>query len=156
MSKLIFAAFLLFAAFNAWAEEPLKPEPSCRREDGRVSCSEEGFKTLTDALIQYRAAEEKWSLRHTACVTTREAAETGLSSCEAGRKLAEDKLASIKQPGPLRPVLAVTAAVLGAVALSGAFVMTDLPPQLRLGLGAGGVLALTGSYVFVLPEKLEK
>lgn len=156
MSKLIFACFLLLSALNAWADDAPKKEPACRKENGRVSCSEEGFKTLTDALIEYRAGEEKWVLRQQACVTTREAAEGALTACEAGRKLAEDKLAGIEQPGPLRPVLAVTGAVLGAVALTTSFIVTDLPPQVRLGMGAGGIAALAVGYVFVLPEKLEK
>lgn len=156
MNNLIFMVFLLLAALNAWADDAPKQEPACRKEGSRVSCSEAGFKTLTDALIEYRAGEEKWVLRHTACVTTREAAEASLTACEAGRTLAEEKLAAIKQPGPLRPILAVTGAVLGAVALSTAFIVTDLPPQLRLGLGAGGVVGLAAGYIFVLPEKLEK
>jgi hypothetical protein len=156
MNNLIFLCFLLLSLLNAWADDAPKQEPACRRENGRISCSEAGFKTMTDALIDYRAGEEKWSLRHTACVMTREAAETSLVACEAGRTLAEERLAAIKQPGPLRPVLAVTGAVLGAVALSAAFVVTDLPPQVRLGLGAGGMVGLAAGYIFVLPEKLEK
>lgn len=156
MNNLIFLCFLLLSFLNAWADDAPKAEPACRRENGRVSCSEAGFKALTDALIDYRGAEEKWSLRHTACVTTREAAESGLVACEAGRRMAEEKLANIHQPGPLRPVLAVTGAVLGAAALASAFILTDIPPQMRLGLGAGGFVGLAAGYVFVLPEKLEK
>ncbi len=155
MSKLVFAAFLLLSALNAWADDAPKQEPACRRENGRVSCSEAGFKTMTDALIDYRAAEEKWSLRHTACVTTREAAETGLVACEAGRKVAEDRLAAIKPPSVLRPVLAVTAAVLGAAALTGALAL-DVPPQVRFGLGAGGLAGVAAGFIFVIPERQEK
>ena len=156
MSKLIFACFILLSALNAWADDAPKKEPACRKENGRVSCSEEGFKTLMDSLIEYRAGEEKWVMRQQACVMTRDAAESSLTGCEAGRKLAEDKLAAIHQPGPLRPVLALTGAVLGAVALTSALVMTDVPQQARIGLGAGGLVALAVGYVFVLPEKLEK
>lgn len=151
MSKLIFLAFLLLAAVNAAAEE--RPEPACRRDGDRVSCSEAGFKTLTDALIEYRAAEEKWSLRHVACVTTREAAEKGLTSCEAAKKMSEDKLAAIKPPDTLRPILAVTAAVLGAAALTAA-VTIEMPLDTRLGVGAGGLVALAAGYVFVIPERI--
>lgn len=152
MSKLIFVAFLLLSAVTAWADDAPKQEPACRRENGRVSCSEEGFKTLTDALIDYRAAEEKWSLRHTACVTTREAAETGLVACEAARKVTEDKLAAIKPPSVLRPVLAVTAGVVGAVALTTAL-LADVPPQMKLGLGAGGLAGVAAGFIFVIPER---
>jgi hypothetical protein len=155
VSKLIFVAFLLLSAVTAWADDAPKQEPACRRENGRVSCSEEGFKTLTDALIDYRAAEEKWSLRHTACVTTREAAETGLVACEAARKVTEDKLAAIKPPSVLRPVLAVTAGVVGAVALTTAL-FADVPPQVKLGLGAGGLAGVAAGFIFVIPERQEK
>lgn len=155
MSKLVFAAFLLLSALNAWADDAPRAEPACRREDGRISCSEEGFKTLMDSLIEYRASEEKWSLRHTACVTTRDAAETGLVSCEAARKVAQDKLDAIKPPSVLRPVLAVAAGVVGAAALTTAL-LADVPAQVRLGLGAGGLAGVAAGFVFVIPESQEK
>ena len=155
MNNLIFICFLLLSAMTAWAEDAPKQEPACRRESGRISCSEAGFKTMTDALIEYRGAEEKWSLRHTACVMTREAAESSLVACEAARKVTQDKLDAIKPPSVLRPVLAVTAAVLGAAALTTAL-LADVPPQMRLGLGAGGLVGVAGGFIFVIPERQEK
>lgn len=155
MNKLIFICFLLLSAMTAWADDAPKQEPACRRENGRVSCSEAGFKALTDSLIDYRAAEEKWSLRHTACVTTREAAESSLVTCEMMRTVAQDKLDAIKPPSVLRPVLAAAAGVVGAVALTAAL-LADVPPQVRLGLGAGGLLGVAGGFIFVIPEGQEK
>ena len=155
MSKLVFAAFLLLSALNAWADDAPRAEPACRRENGRISCSEDGFKTMTDALIEYRAGEEKWSMRHTACVTTRDAAEAGLIACEAARKVTQDKLDAIKPPSVLRPVLAVAAGVVGAAALTTAL-LADVPPQVKLGLGAGGLAGVAAGFVFVIPERQEK
>lgn len=155
MSKLIFLCFLLLAGITAWADDAPKQEPACRREAGRVSCSEEGFKTLTDTLVEYRGAAEKCQMRHQACLTTREAAEAALAGCEAARTVAEGKVAAIKPASPLRPVLALTGAVLGAAALT-AGLLLDVPPQARLALGAGGLGAVAVGFVFVLPDVQEK
>lgn len=152
MNKLILVCFMLLAAINAWADDAPRQEPACRREAGRVSCSEAGFKALTDTLVEYRGAEEKCQMRHQACLTTREAAEAALVASEAARKVAEDKLAAIKPPNTLRPVLAVAGAVLGAAALT-AGLLLDVPPQARLALGAGGLGAVAVGFVFVLPER---
>lgn len=153
MSKLVLICFLLLSAINAWAGDAPKAEPACRREGGRVSCSEEGFKVLTDALIEYRGAAEKCQLRTEACNAARDATEASLVAAEAARKVAEDKLAAIKPPSTLRPVLAVTAAVIGAVLLTTS-VAVEAPPNVRLGLGAGGLAGITAGFVFVLPERV--
>lgn len=146
-SKLLLVCFLLLAGINAWGTEP-----ACRREEGRVSCSEEGFKVLTDSLIEYRGMNEKCQLRNEACNAARDAAEAALTASEAARKVAEDKLAAIKPPSVLRPVLAVTAAILGAAAITAA-ITTPVPDQARWSLGAGGLVAVAAGFVFVLPER---
>lgn len=161
MSKLVFAAFLLLSFMTAWAGEPAKDVPKdapkqeqpCQRDGDRISCSEAGFKTLTDALIEFRGSEEKWNIRHQACVVTRDAAEASLTACAGKRLDAEARLAAIKPPSVLRPVLAVTGAVLGAVALTSALTL-NVPPQVRLGLGAGGLAGIAAGFVFVLPERI--
>lgn len=154
MNNLIFICFLLLSALNAWADDAPKQEAACRREaDGRVSCSPDGFKALTDGLVEMRGGLEKAALRQQACVASRDAAEVALTASEARAKTAEDKLAAIKPPDTLRPVLAVAGAVVGAVALSAA-VLTPLPDQARIGLGAGGLGLLVAGFVFVLPERM--
>jgi hypothetical protein len=71
------------------------------------------------------------------------------------RTVAQDKLDGIKPPSVLRPVLAAAAGVVGAVALTAAL-LADVPPQVRLGLGAGGLLGVAGGFIFVIPEGQEK
>lgn len=148
MNNLVFAAFILLAAFNAWADE----QPCQREANGRISCTEAGFKTLTDAIIGYRGAEEKCLIENQTCVMVREATEASLVAAEARVKVAEDKLASIKPASNLRPVLAVAGAVLGSAALTSA-VLAPLDTRLRLALGAGGLTAVSLGFVFVLPER---
>jgi len=155
MSKLIFLCFLLLSALTAWAEDVPKAKPACHRENGRVSCSEEGFKILTDTLIECRGGVEKCQLRIDACSTARDVTEASLVAAEAARKVAEDKLNAIKPPSVLRPLLAVAAGVMGAAALS-ASLLADVPPQVRLGLGAPGRAGVAAGFIFVIPERLEK
>lgn len=150
MSKLVFAAFLLLSAFNAWADQnPCQKEPT-----GRISCTPDGFKSLTDAIIEYHGEAVKCALHSEADRAHLAALEASLKASEAARLDAEARLAAIKPPSVLRPILAVTGAVLGAVALTSALTL-DVPPQVRLGLGAGGLAGIAAGFVFVIPERIK-
>lgn len=122
------------------AEEP------CRADGERVTCTSEGFKRLTDIIIQTKARADKCDLRLTDSVNDADRLIVELDACHAA-------LAAIPPPPPrptaTKPLTGYALGVLGTVSLAGLAVM-DVPagvrfPVMLLGfgmLGAGAVLVL--------------
>lgn len=119
----------------------------CRREGDRVSCTTEGFKTLTDLVVEHRARADKCELRLADAKKDTEDMVAALHACEAA-------LAAVPPcpppKSPVRPMLGVAAAVAGTVLLSAGLV-ADVPGSARLSLAGAGLVGIGGSIVLVWP-----
>lgn len=112
-------------------------EPACRHEGGRVSCSEAGFKTLTDTLIDERSENWKCAIKLSGCETQRDAYKAALLVPPPAPKL---------HP---RSVAALVIGVLGAVAVTSAAAVDILMPELRIAFGIAGSLALATGITLI-------
>ncbi len=119
----------------------------CRREGERVTCSSDGFKTLTDACVQSRADAKTCGIRLAEATKDVALHAASLEACQAA-------LAAVPPPepprSPLRPLLGLGAGVVGALLASGALVAT-VPEGARFPLALAGVGLVAGGVVLVWP-----
>lgn len=119
----------------------------CRRDGDRVSCTAEGFKTLTDLVVEHRARADKCELRLVDAKKDTEDMVVALHACQAA-------LAAVPPcpppKSPIKPLLGVAAAVAGTVLLSVGLV-ADVPDSVRLPLAGVGLAGIGGSIVLVWP-----
>lgn len=112
-----------------------------------MSCSGEGFKVLTDLVIQHRARADKCELRLGDAVKTQQEADALLSQCQTS-------LTTIPPcPPPKSPVMALLglgAGVLGSFLISGAFV-APVPDSARFPVALVGMSLIGGGVVLVWP-----
>jgi hypothetical protein len=112
-----------------------------------VSCSRDGFKTLTDLVIQHRARADKCELR--LVDATRDAAdERGLrQQCQ----VALDSVKPCPPPAsPVWPLLGLGAGVVGSFLISGALV-APVPDSARFPVALVGMGLIGGGIVLVWP-----
>ena len=112
-----------------------------------MSCTRDGFKTLTDLVVQHRARADKCELRLADAVQ-----ETGE---ERGlRQHCEVALGSIKPcpppASPVWPLLGLGASVVGSFLISGAFV-APVPDSARFPVALVGMSLIGGGVVLVWP-----
>lgn len=120
------------------AEEP------CQTQGDRVSCTSDGFKRLTQIIIENKARADKCDLRLTDAVKDSERLFVEVDACHAALQAIPPPP---PPPSPVRPMTGLALAVLGTVSLAGVTVM-DMPsgarfPIMLLGfglLGTGAVL----------------
>lgn len=119
----------------------------CRREGDRVSCAADGFKKLTDLVVEHRARADKCELRLVDALADTKDVEVELHACQAA-------MAAVKPcpplKSPIRPLLGVAAAVAGTVLLSAGLV-ADVPSSVRLPLAGVGLAGIGGAIVLVWP-----
>lgn len=112
-----------------------------------MSCTADGFKTLTDLVVQHRSRADKCELRLVDALADTKDVETELHACRAA-------LAAVPPPAPpkspVKPLLGVGAAVAGAVLLS-VSLAADLPESFRLPLAGVGLVGIGGAVVLVWP-----
>ena len=112
-----------------------------------MSCSGEGFKVLTDLVIQHRARADKCELRLGDAVKTQQEADALLSQCQTS-------LTTIPPCPPpkslLLPLLGLGAGVLGSFLISGAFV-APVPDSARFPVALVGMSLIGGGVVLVWP-----
>lgn len=112
-----------------------------------MSCTSDGFKTLTDAIISARAEASKCKLQLDACGADAEEREAALDACQAA-------LAAVPPPepprSPMRPLIGYALGVVGASALTVALLASvDATP--RAVIGTLGLASVAGGAVLVLP-----
>ena len=138
---------LLHLVTISFATPSARAEDACRYEGDRVSCSRDGFKTLTDLVIQHRARADKCELR-LADAVQEASEERGL------RQHCEVALASIKPcpppPSPVWPMLGLGAGVIGTFLMSGAL-LADVPSSARFPMALSGLALVGGGIVLVWP-----
>lgn len=112
-----------------------------------MSCTADGFKTLTDLVVQHRSRADKCELRLVDALADTKDVETELHACRAA-------LAAVPPPAPpkspVKPLLGVGAAVVGSVLLS-VSLAADLPETFRLPLAGVGLVGIGGAVVLVWP-----
>lgn len=138
---------LLHLVTISFATPSARAEDACRYEGERVSCSRDGFKTLTDLVIQHRARADKCELR--LVDTARDAADE-----QALRQQCQVALGSIKPcpppASPVWPLLGLGAGVVGSFLISGAFV-APVPDGARFPVALVGMGLIGGGIVLVWP-----
>lgn len=119
----------------------------CRRDGDRVSCAADGFKKLTDLVVEHRARADKCEIRLVDALADAKDIEVELHACQAA-------LVAVPpcppKKSPVRPMLGVAAAVAGTVLLS-AGLMADVPGSVRLPLAGIGLVGIGGAIVLVWP-----
>lgn len=130
------------------ATPSLRAEDACRWEpNGRVSCSADGFKVLTDQLVQHKARADKCELRLVENLKSLDENLAMLRSCQA-------VLADVKPcpppKSPLLPMLGLGAGVLGSMLVVGG-VVADVPASARFPMLLIGVAGIGGGAVLVWP-----
>jgi hypothetical protein len=125
-----------------------KDEAPCRNEaDGRVSCSGEGFKVLTDLVIQHRARADKCEIKMGDAVKTQQETDALLAQCQTSLTT----IPPCPPPrSPLMPLLGLGAGVLGSLLISGAFV-APVPDGARFPVALVGMGLIGGGVVLVWP-----
>lgn len=116
----------------------LAAEPACRRVDKTIVCSEEGFKTLTDMTVEYKAQASKLTLQ--------------VEADKARIAVLEQELAKKPQVAPVKltkNVMGAAVAVVGAAAVATA-IAVDMDTTARVGLGLSGLAAITTGFVVVV------
>lgn len=139
---------ILFGTPRAVAIPSPRDEAPCRNEaDGRVSCSGEGFKVLTDLVIQHRARADKCEIKLGDAVKTQQESDGLLAQCQTS-------LTTIPPcPPPKSPAMALLglgAGVLGSFLISGAFV-APVPDSARFPVALVGMSLIGGGVVLVWP-----
>ena len=119
----------------------------CRRDGDRVSCTADGFKTLTNLVVEHRARADKCELRLVDAKKDTEDMVAALHACEAA-------LAAVPPPepprSPMRPLIGYALGVVGASALTVALLASvDATP--RAVIGTLGLASVAGGAVLVLP-----
>ena len=127
---------------------PAKAEDACRYErDGRVSCSADGFKTLTDLVIQHRGRADKCELR--LATALKDVVDEGHLRQEC--QVALDAVQPCPPPAsPVWPMLGLGAGVLGTFLMSGAL-LADVPVSARFPMGLAGLALVGGGIVLAWP-----
>jgi hypothetical protein len=112
-----------------------------------VSCSGDGFKTLTDLVIQHRARADKCELRLTDAVKTGDETSALLQTCR-------DFVTTVKPcpppRSPLMPLLGLGAGVVGSLLISTGL-LAPVADSARLPLALVGVGLIGGGIVLVWP-----
>jgi len=108
-----------------------------------VSCTADGFKRLTQIIIETKARADKCDLRLTDAVKDSERLFIEVDACHA---VLQTIPPPPPRPSPGRPLTGLALAVLGTVSLAGATVM-DIPsgvqfPVMLLGFGLIGTGAI--------------
>jgi len=138
---------LLHLVTISFATPSARAEDACRYEGERVSCSRDGFKTLTDLVIQHRARADKCELR--LVDAARDAADE-----QSLRQQCQVALGSIKPcpppASPVWPLLGLGAGVVGSFLISGAFV-APVPDSARFPVALVGMGLIGGGIVLVWP-----
>lgn len=120
-------------------------EQPCRREGDRISCTERGFKVLTDKIIDLKAEAQGLDLKLDAARQNEADARKALEEC----------IATIPPPPPpkklWKPITGYALGVVGTVGLVLAAAL-DTSFGARAGTAALGVGALAGGFVLVLPN----
>lgn len=148
---------MLLVSLTAQAVEA--PAPACRNDpDGRVSCTAEGFRTLTTAVVVAQTDQRVClaSLDSTGRELKRVRGE--LTSCEsrpAPVVVAPPETASlaappaVPEPDRRRVLLGLVVGLVSSALATAAVVAPGLPGELRIGLGALGAAGATASAVIV-------
>lgn len=124
------------------AEEP------CRNEAGQVICSAEGFKRLTDIIIQTKAKADKCDLR---LADATKDAERLFAEVDACHNLARTIPPLPPPPSAMRPLTGYALGILGTISLAGMAVM-DVPSGVRFPVMLVGFGLLGTGAVLVLPQ----
>lgn len=143
---------MLLATLSIWQTTSLAAparadEPPCRKDGDRVSCSADGFKVLTDLVVQHRSRADKCELQLKDAQADTADMTTALHACQAA-------LAAVPPPKPppsaTKPLLGYAAGVVGTMALVVALAV-DMPPTARAVVGATGIAGLGVGVVLVVP-----
>ena len=109
-----------------------------------MSCSKDGFKTLTDLVVQHRGRADKCELRLADGSKALQENIALLQSCQ-------DIVAAIPpRKSPLMPLLGLGAGVLGSLLMSGGLV-APVPDSARLPMALVGFGLIGGGVVLVWP-----
>lgn len=108
-----------------------------------MSCTADGFKRLTQIIIETKARADKCDLRLADAVKDSERLFVEVDACHAALQAIPPPP---PKPSPVRPLTGLALAVLGTVSLAGATVM-DMPsgaqfPVMLLGFGLIGTGAI--------------
>jgi len=130
-----------------WRMPARSEEQPCRYEGDRVSCTKDGFKSLTEILIQHRSRADKCEVVLADERKNAEQEAAILASCQ-------EIVAAIKPCPPKRspvwPLAGIGAAVVGTVLLSAGFV-ANVPDSARLVIIGSGVSAIAGGVILAWP-----
>lgn len=124
------------------AEEP------CRNEPGQVICSAEGFKRLTDIIIQTKAKADKCDLR---LADATKDAERLFAEVDACHSLVQTIPPLPPPPSATRPLTGYALGILGTISLAGMAVM-DVPSGVRFPVMLVGFGLLGTGAILVLPQ----
>lgn len=118
-------------------------QPACREEGDQVICTKDGFKTLTDLTLEFKAEATKCGLKLSA-------AQARVSALEATLGSTQVPTPQPVQPAkvPMKPVLAVVAGILGSAAITTA-IAADMDPTNRAGLGLTGLCSLSAAFIII-------
>jgi len=121
--------------------------PACHYNDAgtAVTCDTESFKTLTDMTLDARTASASCLLQKSDCEGDRAALQQLLSTKVMTPVVPE-------KPSALRPVLAMTGAVLSTMLVTSAPFWPVQDERWKWVGAAVGAVGLALSYVFVLPQ----
>ena len=113
-----------------------------------MTCTSEGFKRLTDIIIQTKARADKCDLRLTDSTKDSDRLIVEMDACHAA-------LAAIPplppKPTAMRPLTGYALGVLGTISLAGVAVM-DMPSGVRFPVMLLGFGMLGTGAVLVLPQ----
>lgn len=132
--------------------------PACRNDpDGRVSCTAEGFRTLTTAVVMAQTDQRVClaSLESSGVELKRVRGE--LTACEsrpapvaaAADASAVEAPPVLVEPDRRRALLGLVVGLVSSALVTAAGVAPGLPGELRIGLGALGAAGATASAVIV-------
>lgn len=112
-----------------------------------MSCTRDGFKVLTDLVVQHRARADKCELR--LVDATQEAADerTLRQQCQVALDAVEP---CPPRPSPVWPMLGLGAGVIGTFLMSGAL-LADVPSSARFPMALSGLALVGGGIVLVWP-----
>lgn len=153
-------ALVLYTSIFAWAAcveiaraEDVAPARPCVPQGDTVVCQRPGFDALVRATLDAKAAAKTCGVQLDAMTRERDDTVAGMSAMQ---KKLEDVLATPPPPPPkpsaLRPAVGFALGVVGTVAVAVAPVLTEASLGARMGLGAGGVVAIGTGLWLVLPR----